>query len=936
MNTTTRGYVAGIAVLGGLLGPGASRPAVGQTTITAVAPIAGGSITRVYAVNSNGTAACGYSDNAGGQDVAIRWTNTGGTASMGFLPFGSINSYAQGIDNSGTIIAGYGDSGGVTRAFRWTTGGGYQILPYAAGTSGFNRANGISGNGNVVTGVSGLGAAANGFTWDLVNTPSGVFNVCAGLGAGNAGLAVSNDGSTIVGTCGTGAIRRTYFPTSGLGGLTAIPGQQWAMAEAVSANGAIITGRYSPNTGGEFGYRHGLTVPGFTQALPLTPNGCTALRPRAVNGDGTLIIGQVADNVAGLTAFVWTPAKGTRLLSEHLQLRAANLTGWTLTDATGISSDGSAMCGNGIFNGQARGWVVRGLTCPGLNGGPVLTGAGPCIGQNGVMGGFGFSFQIFTNPYFRWFRNGVELIPGVQPSGSTITVTNTPNLTITNQQYGDAGNYQVGISAEGACETISAALYFEGPGTITPSAQPSDTSACLGQNPSLFATATSTWGVVHKWQKLVAPPSTWANINDGPTGNGSTYVNTNTSTFAVFNAQAADSGRYRCEWSFGFCPPSQTVYSSSALLTVIDSLPAIIGPFDTTGCPGDNDAFLSVSVNPCVGCTYQWQRYDPCPFVNCFNPIFDGPTGNGGSYGGTGTPNLTVAGLYPGDFTQYRCRITMPCAGTVFSNEATISPEPTPSVNIPTGGAGCSGGAAALTVTATPPGGTYQWQKYVGPCFLCYQNVFNGPTGNGGTYSGAQSPTLTINGLNFVDTVTTFRCLVTNSCGNATGASTDAYFAVQDPPLIQTQPVGGNICPNGSRTLSVALVPGNYGTLSYQWWRYTVAGPIFAPVGNGTYVTGSIASGATTPALTISNFKPGDTGQYYCKVTGDCGFTFSSVVNLTHCPPDYNCDGLTTVSDIFDFLAGWFAGNPNANFNGIGGIDVQDIFAFLAAWFAGC
>ncbi len=115
---------------------------------------------------------------------------------------------------------------------------------------------------------------------------------------------------------------------------------------------------------------------------------------------------------------------------------------------------------------------------------------------------------------------------------------------------------------------------------------------------------------------------------------------------------------------------------------------------------------------------------------------------------------------------------------------------------------------------------------------------------------------------------------------------------------------------------------------------------VYAVNSNGTaaggYVTGSIASGATTPSLTISNFQPGDTGQYCCKVNGDCGFAFSSVVNLTHCPPDYNCDGLTNVSDIFDLLTGWFAGNPAANFNGIGDIDVSDIFAFLAAWFAGC
>ena len=43
-----------------------------------------------------------------------------------------------------------------------------------------------------------------------------------------------------------------------------------------------------------------------------------------------------------------------------------------------------------------------------------------------------------------------------------------------------------------------------------------------------------------------------------------------------------------------------------------------------------------------------------------------------------------------------------------------------------------------------------------------------------------------------------------------------------------------------------------------------------------------------------------------------------------------------TVSDIFAFLNLWFAGDPRADFNGVGGLTVQDIFDYLAAWFAGC
>ena len=158
-----------------------------------------------------------------------------------------------------------------------------------------------------------------------------------------------------------------------------------------------------------------------------------------------------------------------------------------------------------------------------------------------------------------------------------------------------------------------------------------------------------------------------------------------------------------------------------------------------------------------------------------------------------------------------------------------------------------------------------------------------------------------------------------------------------DPLVIATQPVGGTVCHNGTANLSVALAPGNYGAVSYQWWRYTNAAPIFSPIINGVSGTGSIASGAQTVSLSISNFKAGDTGQYYCAITGPCGQTSSSIVTLTHCAADFNCSGGSpTVQDIFDFLAAWFASSPSADFNGDTLINVQDIFAFLAAWFAGC
>ncbi len=53
------------------------------------------------------------------------------------------------------------------------------------------------------------------------------------------------------------------------------------------------------------------------------------------------------------------------------------------------------------------------------------------------------------------------------------------------------------------------------------------------------------------------------------------------------------------------------------------------------------------------------------------------------------------------------------------------------------------------------------------------------------------------------------------------------------------------------------------------------------------------------------------------------------------CFADYNQNGAVTVQDAFDFLAGYFTGNAQADVNG-GGVTVQDIFDYLALYFAGC
>jgi hypothetical protein len=54
------------------------------------------------------------------------------------------------------------------------------------------------------------------------------------------------------------------------------------------------------------------------------------------------------------------------------------------------------------------------------------------------------------------------------------------------------------------------------------------------------------------------------------------------------------------------------------------------------------------------------------------------------------------------------------------------------------------------------------------------------------------------------------------------------------------------------------------------------------------------------------------------------------------CPGDFDGDGTSTVSDIFGFIAAWFASDLRADFDHSGALTLTDLFDFLGAWFANC
>jgi glucose/arabinose dehydrogenase len=172
-----------------------------------------------------------------------------------------------------------------------------------------------------------------------------------------------------------------------------------------------------------------------------------------------------------------------------------------------------------------------------------------------------------------------------------------------------------------------------------------------------------------------------------------------------------------------------------------------------------------------------------------------------------------------------------------------------PSINThPANQTVAEGQPATFTVNAggsTPL--TYQWQR----------NTVN--------INGANSSTYMLPATTFADNGAKFRCVVTNSFGNAT--SNEATLTVNAPPNISTHPIDQTVAQGQPATFTVNA--GGSTPLTYQWQRNTVN------------INGANSSGYTIPATTFTD----NGAKFRCVVTNSFGNATSNEATLTVQPP---------------------------------------------------
>lgn len=286
------------------------------------------------AVSADGSAVVG-NINVGGVWEGVRWTSNTGVERLGRLANGdSTGAYA--VSGNGSVVVG--DGGGLP--LEWTQATGWVAL---AGNPSPGGALGISADGTSVVGyVNHFGGATSAFG------PSGI------LGPGLAD-GVSGDGSIIVGLT-TGAADNQAFRWTQATGMAALGN---GGANAISQDGSTIVGYERPTGNSSLAFR-------WTASTGMVSLGVLPFNDRseayAVSGDGSVIVGRsfASNGPLDLQAFIWDQTHGLRNLEDVLIGDGLNLTGWQLTEATGISADGLTITGNGIdTKGKSEAWVAR-------------------------------------------------------------------------------------------------------------------------------------------------------------------------------------------------------------------------------------------------------------------------------------------------------------------------------------------------------------------------------------------------------------------------------------------------------------------------------------------------------------------------------------------------------------------------------------------------
>jgi uncharacterized membrane protein len=363
--------LAALSVLVGLGGRGAEA-----SSFTGIGFLSGHTNSSVNGVSADGSTVVGSS---GG--YIARWTEAGGIDDVGGRRLAGA-AYAVSADGA-TIVGTAGEEFSVYwgfGAFRHVEGSGFQGLNTV--DMGFGSAAlAVTADGQLVGGER--YNAYEGVIWDAAGAAQATsMSTIRGFSA-DGGYRL---GVVIAGFVGGGGYWKTYRITADgtaedIGHLT---DADYTQGYAISSDGSAIVGidnRGGPHDSDPTAFLWTGTGGLISLGRLAGDSSSTGLGLTTTGDLGTTVVGQSGDR-----AFLWTESLGMVDLKSYLTSHGADLTGWTLTNATGISADGLTIVGNGLnADGEVEGWVAR------LSPAAVPEPSSVVMAGLGLLGGLGLA-----------------------------------------------------------------------------------------------------------------------------------------------------------------------------------------------------------------------------------------------------------------------------------------------------------------------------------------------------------------------------------------------------------------------------------------------------------------------------------------------------------------------------------------------------------------
>jgi probable HAF family extracellular repeat protein len=321
-------------------------------SVTDLGSLAGlGSVAQ--AVSADGSVVAGYANTnyPNASQRAFRWTATGGMQDLDSNPNDTAGADAYGISADGSVIVGaYSGPGecGQGCAFSWPDGTPFQFLVQTGWYS--LVAQGASKDGSIVAGNAAefYGGPSQAWLWtgsevvDLGNLP--------GSTRGAAAMAVSEDGTVVVGNANDATARANAFrwtQKTGMEPLGFLSGAYNSYATGVSSNGSVVVGYAGTNL--NCGGWPACTAPfrwtkatGMVQ-LPFLPGQTNGIAT-GVSEDGKTVVGYAGGNCCWV-AWRWTAATGTQAVSDWLAAVGVDASAFSFYSAYAVTANGEGVVG---------------------------------------------------------------------------------------------------------------------------------------------------------------------------------------------------------------------------------------------------------------------------------------------------------------------------------------------------------------------------------------------------------------------------------------------------------------------------------------------------------------------------------------------------------------------------------------------------------------